>query len=160
MQTSACPHVSPLLANIDIQAGEDFDSADLTKYSYEMVGGNHSREVFQSLLEQPLYQMHKSFNCRLAAVYKNLSDKEALALGRQHNLTSETHLQSKFYDDVKLTRRLFSAIKKPVENELLEFNDKMKEIFIQVFRIDLFMFKHRLDNIILFRNWKRRVKKK
>ena len=29
----------------------------------------------------------------------------------------ETQLQSKFYNDVKLTRRLFSAIKKPVENE-------------------------------------------
>ena len=100
-------HVAPLMANIDQQITE-FDSESLDKYKYEMIGGNHSREVFQSLIEEPIYRLQKSYLYRLAAVYRGLTDKEALALGKQHNLTAETHLQSKFRDDVKLTRRLFT----------------------------------------------------
>ena len=72
-------------------------------------------------------------------MYKNLSDKEALALGRQHNynITSETHLQSKFYDDVKMTRRLFSEIKLPSQQSLMEFNEKMRDVLVKVFRIEV-----------------------
>ena len=70
-------------------------------------------------------------------MYKNLSDEEALALGKEHNMTAETQLASTFYDDVKLTRRLFSAIQQPLEQRLMEFNDKMKDSFMKMFRIEV-----------------------
>lgn len=77
-------------------------------YKFEMIGGNHSREVFQTLIKEPLYRLQHSYHFRLAAIYCNLTDDEALALGKQHNMTAETQLPSKFQDDVKLTRRLFT----------------------------------------------------
>lgn len=126
-------HVAPLLANITTH------SDDLKSYggTFEMIGGNHSREVFQSLIKDPIYGLQQSYHHRLAAVYKNLSDEEALALGKEHNTTAETQLATTFYDDVKLTRHLFSSIQEPPEQSLLEFNDKMRDSFMKVFRIEV-----------------------
>ena len=82
-------HVAPLLANVQLSTGQSFDADDLEAYQYEMIGGNHSKEVFQMLVKDPiLYRLQKSFLFRLAAVYTGLTDKEALAFGRQHNRTS------------------------------------------------------------------------
>ena len=106
-------HVAPLLANVQLSPGQAFDSENLEGYNYEMIGGNHSREAYQLLLEDPVHRLHESFHFRPTAVYANLSDNEALALGRQHNLSSEVQLPSKFQDDVRLTRRLFTEIESP-----------------------------------------------
>ena len=93
-------HVAPLLANVttDINNLENYNG------TFEMIGGNHSREVFQSLIEDPSYGLQQAYHHRLVAVCKNLSDEEALALGKKYNMTAETELASTFYDDVKLTR--------------------------------------------------------
>lgn len=113
-------HVAPLLANVTM------DSDDLKNYDgmFEMIGGNHSREVFQSLIKDPIYGLQQSYHHRLAAVYKSFSDEEALALGKEHNMTAETQLASTFYDDVKLTRHLFSTIQQPSEQKMMGFNDE------------------------------------
>ena len=89
------------------------------------------------MIINPVYRLHQSFHSRLAAVYVNLSDKEALALGKQHNISAEIQLPSKFQDDVRLTRRLFDEIEHHKEDELLAFNEKMKGIFMKVFCVDV-----------------------
>ena len=121
-------HVATLLAN----ATMDFDDFKNYDGTLEMIGGNCSREVFQSLIKDPIYGLQQSYH-RLAAVYKNLSDEEALALGKEHNMTAETQLASTFYD-VKLTRHLFSTIQQPSEQKMMGFN-KIKDSFMKVFRI-------------------------
>ena len=127
-------HVAPPLANVQLSTGQSFDADDLEAYQYEMIGGNHSREV---LVKDPIYRLQKSFQFRLAAVYTGLTDKEALALGRQHNITSEVQLPSKFQDDVRLTRRIFAEIVSPKEDKLMNFNEKMRSVFMKVFCIDV-----------------------
>ena len=130
-------HVAPLLANVQLSTGQSFDADDLEAYQYEMIGGNHSREVFQMLVKDPIYGLQKPFQFRLAAVYTGLTDKEALALGRQHNITSEVQLPSKFQDNVRLTRRIFAEIVSPKEDKLMNFNEKMRSVFMKVFCIDV-----------------------
>lgn len=60
-------HVAPLLANITTDVD---DVEDLKDYSgtYEMIGGNHSREVFQSLIKDPIYGLQQGYHHRLAGV--------------------------------------------------------------------------------------------
>ena len=128
-------HVAPLLANVETDSA--FDKDHLERYEYEMIGGNHSRQVFQELVQEPIHRLQKSCHHRLAALYHNLTDEKALALGKQHNMTAETQLASKFYDDVNLTRHLFTAIEQPSEKKLMGFTDKMRDSFIKVFGIEV-----------------------
>lgn len=130
-------HVAPLLANVRLSSGQSFDADNLGAYQYEMIGGNHSRKVFQMLVEDPIHSLQNCFHFRLAAVYTGLTDKEALALGRQHNISAEIQLPSKFQDDVRLTRRIFSEIGSPKEDKLMDFNEKMRSVFMKVFCIDV-----------------------
>lgn len=130
-------HVAPLLANVQLSSGQTFDPENLEAYQYEMIGGNHSREVFQMLIQDPIYRLQNSFHCRLAAVYVGLSDEEALSLGKQHNISAEIQLPSKFQDDARLTRRIFAEIKSPEEEKLMDFNEQMRCVFMKVFSIDV-----------------------
>ena len=129
--------MAPLLANVKLSAGQEFDSENLEGYIYEMIGGNHSREAYQLLLQDPIHGLHESFRFRPTAVYANLTDNEALALGRQQNLNSGVQLPSKFQDDVRLTRRLFTEIESPKENAMMAFNEGMKAVFVKVFCVDV-----------------------
>ncbi len=78
---------------------------DIQYYKYEMLGGNHSRQAYQALLQQPMYRLRLDIQKRPTIVYANLTD-EALTVGKSHNMAAETHLPTKFQDDVKLARRL------------------------------------------------------
>ena len=77
-------HVAPLLDNVQLSSGQFCDINNLGDYHHEMIGGNHCRKVFQMLLEDPIHRLQNCFCFRIAAVYAGLTDKEALALGRQH----------------------------------------------------------------------------
>ena len=124
--------MAPLLANVETDFA--FDKEHMDEYTYEVIGRNHSRQVFQEFVKEPIYRLQQSYHHRLAALYHNLNDEEAVVLGKQHNMTAETQLASKFYDDVKLTRHLFTAIEQPSENKVMEFTDKMRDSFIKAFR--------------------------
>lgn len=52
-----------------------------------------------------------------------------------HNLAGETHLCSKFQDDVRMTRKIFMMTAEEKEEELLPFNDKMRDAFLKVFNM-------------------------
>ena len=104
----ANPHavVAPLVANITLPPGSQLEEGNLEYYEFEMIGGNHSRLVFQRLLSDPLFQSNPAVTHRSAVVYANLNDDEALILGQEHNTAAEAHLASKFQDEVCLARNL------------------------------------------------------
>ena len=45
--------MAPLLANIETDSS--FDKEHLDKYTYKMIGGNHSMQVFQKFEQEPIY---------------------------------------------------------------------------------------------------------
>jgi hypothetical protein len=82
-----------------------------------------------------MLRLEASLHHRLAVVYRNLTDEEALSIGKMHNLASETHLCSKFQDDVRMTRKLFVMMAEVKEDQLLPFDDKMRDAFLKVFNL-------------------------
>ena len=104
-----------------------------------MIGGNHSRTVLQKLIEEPMLQLEASLQCRLAIVYKNLTDEEALSIGKMYNIAGETHLCTKFQDDIKMTRKLFSMMAEVKEDELLPYTDQMRDAFLKVFNLTVWI---------------------
>lgn len=108
----------------------------MESYKFEMIGGNHTRTVLQKLLSEPLTRLDQSLKHRLAVVYAELSNEEALTVGRQHNLACETHLPTKFQDDVRMLRTVFvpMATNRRPEHHM-EFNEKMKEAFWKIFNL-------------------------
>ena len=89
--------------------------------------------MLQKLIDEPLLRLEVSLHHRLAVVYPNLTDEEALSIGIMHNLAVETHLCSKFQDDVRMTRKIFMMTAE--KEELLPFNDKMRDAFLKVFNM-------------------------
>lgn len=69
--------VAPLVASIKLAGNKRFNKKDLEFYTYEMIGGNHSRTVLQKLIDEPLLRLEASLYHRSAVVYQNLTDKEA-----------------------------------------------------------------------------------
>ena len=54
-------------------------------------------------------------------------NEEALTVGRQHNVAGETHLPTKFQDEVRMLRNLFSTmVTDREENEHMPFNEKLR----------------------------------
>ena len=94
--------VAPLVANIPLSGDDAFDENKMDCYTFEVIGGNHSQTVLQKLIEEPMMRLEASLQHRLAIVYKNLTNEEAISIGKMHNLTGETHLCTKFQDDVKI----------------------------------------------------------
>ena len=129
--------VAPLVANVQFPQGQNrFVESEMESYKFEMIGGNHTRTVVQKLLKEPLFRLDQHLHSRLCVVYADLSNEEALTIGRQHNLASETHLPTKFQDDVKLLRSLFvTMVTQQAENEHMPFNEKMREAFLKVFNM-------------------------
>ena len=127
--------VAPLVANIQLSDDDAFDENKMDCYTFEMIGGNHSRTVLQKLIEEPMMRLEASLHHRLAIIYKNLTNEEALSIGKMHNLAGETHLCTKFQDDAKMTRRLFLMTAEVKEDELLPYTDQMRDAFLKVFNL-------------------------
>ena len=65
------PHaiVAPLVASVHLSGDDDFDVNDMESYTFEMIGGNHSRTVLQKLIDEPMLRLEASLHHRLAIVY-------------------------------------------------------------------------------------------
>jgi hypothetical protein len=89
------PHaiVAPLVCSIQLSGDDQFNEDDMDSYTFEMIGGNHSRTVLQKLIDQPMLRLEASLYHRLAVVYRNLTDEEALSIGKMHNLAGENHVR-------------------------------------------------------------------
>ena len=66
-------------------------------------------QVFQNLANNIQFSASRAVNYRTAVVYANLTDEEALQIGRSHNEMTGTNLPPKFRDDVTLARNLLLA---------------------------------------------------
>ena len=123
-----------------IATGDDaFDENKMDCYTFEVIGGNHSQTVLQKLIEEPMMWLEASLQHRLAIACKNLTDEEALSIGKMHNLAGETHLCTKFQDDVKMMRKLFSMTAEVKEDELLPYTDQMHDAFLKVFNLTVWI---------------------
>ena len=73
------PHaiVAPLVASVQLSGDDQFNENDMESYTFEMIGGNHSRTVLQKLIDEPMLRLEASLHHRLAVVYRNLTDEEA-----------------------------------------------------------------------------------
>lgn len=107
IQASPNAIVAPLVANISLPPGTKFEEKDLPYYKYEMLGGNHSRVIFQKKLKDPKNRLFKNFLEKPAVVFGNLTDDEALLVGCSHNVSGEIRLATKFRDNIEVARRIF-----------------------------------------------------
>ena len=64
----------PLVVNVVTTHAKEVILANLQNYSFEVIGGNHSRQAVQEIL---LRGDHPKFRTRLCRVYKNLTQDES-----------------------------------------------------------------------------------
>ena len=103
-----------------------------------MIGGNHSRLVFQHLLNDPLFQSNPAVTRRSAVVYANLNDDEALILGQEHNTAAEVHLASKFQDEVHIARNLLQKCTSSIKySEHADGGEQFQLLLKHVFLIEV-----------------------
>ena len=130
--------VAPLVGNIVLPPGHRLEEENLEYYDYEMIGGNHSRLVFQLLLNEPLLRSNPSITHRSTVVYANLDDEEALVLGQEHNISAEHHLASKFEDEVRLARSVLKKCTPALKHsEHAEGGDRFQGRLKRLFQIEV-----------------------
>lgn len=79
---------TPLVGLVVLGEDQEFDEELAESYEYETLGGNNSRVALQQLVKE---SNDPRFRTRLASVYKNLSDDEALRLAAKHNAVTSLH---------------------------------------------------------------------
>ena len=79
---------TPLVGLVVLEKHQEFDAKLAELYEYETLGGNNSRVALQQLVKE---SDDPTFRTRLASVYKNLSDDEALRLAAKHNAVTSLH---------------------------------------------------------------------
>ena len=129
--------VAPLVANITLPPGNHLEEGNLEYYDFEMIGGNHSRLVFQRLLNSPLFKSNPAVTHRSAVVYANLS-VEAVVVGQEHNAAAEDHLASKFQDEVHLARNMLKRCTSSMKfSEHADGGDQFQQLLKRVFLIEV-----------------------
>ena len=82
--------VAPIVAMVKLTDGQKFDEAHPEAFTYETLGGNHSRIALQELLnEDKQLATLPYYRSRLVSVYSGLSDKQATHLALRHNKATE-----------------------------------------------------------------------
>ena len=93
--------VQPILTIVQLKEGDCFDQTLKDGYTYETIGGNHSRQAFQELLkEHPELSTKKVYSQRLCSVYTKMSTSLALRLASKHNRASVFTHDMSTYDKV------------------------------------------------------------
>lgn len=84
-----CSDVTPILCVVDIEEGTTFQSDLKEAYTYITIGGNHSRQAFQELLdEKKALANNRLYSHRLCSVYLPMSIKLTSRLAFKHNRAS------------------------------------------------------------------------
>lgn len=78
--------VQPILCVVCLKEGEHFVEKYKEAYTYQTIGGNHSRQAMQELLqEHPNLRLKKVYTHRLCSVYCKMPNNLALRLALKHN---------------------------------------------------------------------------
>ena len=95
--------VSPIVAVVKLKDGQKFNEAHPEAFTYETLGGNHSRIALQELLnEDKQLAALPYYRSRLVSVYSGLSDKQATHLTLRHNKATEYTSKLTTQDKVRL----------------------------------------------------------
>ena len=82
--------VAPIIGLLRLTSDEKFLAADVEKYTYECIGGNHTRIALQQLLgENEDVSRDPMFTHRNVSVYVNLTDEQSQHLAHRHNRATE-----------------------------------------------------------------------
>ena len=99
MIKNPCLATTPILCVADIGENCDFKENMKDIYSYITVGGNHSRQAFQEILEEREDLRHnRSFSYRLCAVYSPMKKELVRRLAFQHNRAAAFHHKMTTWD--------------------------------------------------------------
>ena len=97
--------VAPLVATVRLLDDEQFDTKHPEAYTYETIGGNHSRIALTQLLkEKKELALDPKFFNRRVSVYTRLSDEQAQHLAHRHNRATEFTSKMNTQDKVLHTR--------------------------------------------------------
>jgi hypothetical protein len=78
--------IAPIIGLLRLTSDEKFLAADVEKYTYECIGGNHTRIALQQLLgENEDVSRDPMFTHRNVSVYVNLTDEQSQHLAHRHN---------------------------------------------------------------------------
>ena len=83
-------HVAPMIAIVRLRDDEQFDSKHPEAFTYETIGGNHSRIALQQLLnENDNLRQDPQFSSRRVSVYSRMTDEQAQHLALRHNRATD-----------------------------------------------------------------------
>ena len=81
-----CSDVTPILCIAEIEKGSSFNQTLKEAYSYITIGGNHSRQAFQELLDEDKTLINKRlYSHRLCSVYLPMNRQLTSRLAFKHN---------------------------------------------------------------------------
>ena len=81
-----CSDVTPILCIAEIEEGSTFQQNLKEAYTYMTIGGNHSRQAFQELLDENKELVSKRlYSHRLCSVYSPMSRQLTSRLAFKHN---------------------------------------------------------------------------
>jgi hypothetical protein len=95
-------HVAPMIAIARLRDDEQFDSKHPEAFTYETIGGNHSRIALQQLAqENEDLRRDPQFSSRRVSVYSHMSDEQAQHLALRHNRATDFTCKMTTQDKVK-----------------------------------------------------------
>ena len=93
MMENPISDVQPILCIVNLPEGAVFKPSLKEAYTYESIGGNHSREALQQILkEQPTLKENKVYSHKLCSVYSDMDSALVRWLASKHDrATSFSH---------------------------------------------------------------------
>ncbi|KAL5509182.1 hypothetical protein EMCRGX_G004500 [Ephydatia muelleri] len=139
--------VAPIVATVRL-SDEQFDMKHPEAYTYDTIGGNHSRIALQQLIkENQELAKDPTFSSRRVSVYGRLSAEQAQHLAHRHNRATEFTSKMNTQDKVHLCRlRLFTIAERSVSDEPPEITNKWRESWATT----LMMTKKQLDENMIY----------
>ena len=106
---------APIVATVRLSDDEQFDMKHPEAYTYDTIGGNHSRIALQQLIkENQELAIDPTFSSRRVSVYGRLSAEQAQHLAHRHNrateFTSKMNTQDKVYWQIHLTFQCMQGV--------------------------------------------------
>ena len=90
MYENRTSHVAPMIAIVRLRDDEQFDSKHPEAFTYETIGGNHSRIALQQLLnENDNLRQDPQFSSWRVSVYSRMTNEQAQHLALRHNRATD-----------------------------------------------------------------------
>ncbi len=102
MLNNQTSNVQPILCLVCLKDGDEFVEKYKEAYVYHTIGGNHSRQALQELLEEhPIFNQKRIYTHRLCSVYGKMPRNLALRLASKHNRAGTFHHDITTWEKVK-----------------------------------------------------------